>query len=528
MVQSAIVMGQLNGEAPRVKIANGELEGVNESGIKTFKGVPFAAPPVGNLRWREPQPVVNWNGVRKADKFGPRAMQLPVFGDMNFRSNGMSEDCLYLNVWTPSKNGNEKLPVLVYFYGGGFIAGDGSEPRYDGESLARRGIVTVTVNYRLGIFGFFCHPELTKESIHHASGNYGLLDQSAALVWVQKNIAAFGGDPKKVTIAGESAGSFSVSAQMASPLSKNIIAGAIGESGSLLGLNPTASLKDAEKYGTDFAANIKANSLADLRAVPAEDLLKATAKGGRFPVCVDGYFFPKSPLEIFQSGQQAHVPLLVGWNSQENSYQSIIGDSKPTIENYKKGVEKMYGDKSTDVLRVYNASTDEEVEQIATALAGDRFIGYSTWKWSDVQSKTGQRPVYRYLYARPRPQMRSEMGNATAGLAGGVIRDTSSNKKPTPPPAKGAVHSAEIEYALGNLSTNRVYDWQPEDYAVSEIMQTFFVNFIKTGNPNGLGVPDWKPLDTKSVQVMHIDVNTRLVEDKNGERYLLLEQTAKK
>ena len=193
VVQSAIVMGQLNGEAPRVKIANGELEGVNESGIKTFKGVPFAAPPVGNLRWREPQPVVNWNGVRKADKFGPRAMQLPVFGDMNFRSNGMSEDCLYLNVWTPSKNGNEKLPVLVYFYGGGFIAGDGSEPRYDGESLARRGIVTVTVNYRLGIFGFFCHPELTKESIHHASGNYGLLDQNAALVWVQKNIAAFGG-----------------------------------------------------------------------------------------------------------------------------------------------------------------------------------------------------------------------------------------------------------------------------------------------------------------------------------------------
>jgi len=528
MVQSAIVMGQLNGEAPRVKIANGELEGVNESGIKTFKGVPFAAPPVGNLRWREPQPVVNWNGVRKADKFGPRAMQLPVFGDMNFRSNGMSEDCLYLNVWTPSKNGNEKLPVLVYFYGGGFIAGDGSEPRYDGESLARRGIVTVTVNYRLGIFGFFVHPELTKESTHHASGNYGLLDQSAALVWVQKNIAAFGGDPKKVTIAGESAGSFSVSAQMASPLSKNIIAGAIGESGSLLGLNPTASLKDAEKYGTDFAANIKANSLADLRAVPAEDLLKATAKGGRFPVCVDGYFFPKSPLEIFQSGQQAHVPLLVGWNSQENSYQSIIGDSKPTIENYKKGVEKMYGDKSTDVLRVYNASTDEEVEQIATALAGDRFIGYSTWKWSDVQSKTGQRPVYRYLYARPRPQMRSEMGNATAGLAGGVIRDTSSNKKPTPPPAKGAVHSAEIEYALGNLSTNRVYDWQPEDYAVSEIMQTFFVNFIKTGNPNGLGVPEWKAVDNKSVHVMHIDVNTRLVEDKNGERYLLLEQTAKK
>jgi len=268
---ASVAIAQLNGEAPRVKITNGTLEGINESGIKTFKGVPFAAPPAGDLRWKEPQPVKDWTGVRKADKFGPRAMQLPVFGDMNFRSDGMNEDCLYLNVWTPAKTGNEKLPVLVYFYGGGFMAGDGSELRYDGESMARRGIVTVTVNYRLGIFGFLSHPELTKESPHHASGNYGLLDQSAALQWVQKNIASFGGDPKKVTIAGESAGSFSVSAQMASPLSKNIIAGAIGESGSLLGLNPTASLSDAEKAGIDFGKSIKASSLADLRAMPAED-----------------------------------------------------------------------------------------------------------------------------------------------------------------------------------------------------------------------------------------------------------------
>jgi para-nitrobenzyl esterase len=523
-------MAQLNSEAPRVKTENGELEGVLESGIKTFKGIPFAAPPVGNLRWREPQPAQNWNGVRKADKFGPRAMQLPLFGDMNFRSNGMSEDCLYLNVWTPATTGKEKLPVLVYFYGGGFLAGDGSEPRYDGESLARRGIVTITVNYRLSIFGFFAHPELTKESPHNASGNYGLLDQSAALQWVQKNIAAFGGDPKKITIAGESAGSFSVSAQMASPLSRNIIAGAIGESGSLLGLNPVASLKDAEKSGTDFGTSIKSNSLAELRSVPAEELLKATSRAGfgRFPVCVDGYFFPKQPLEIYQAGEQAHVPLLVGWNSQEMVYQVIMGQDKPTLENYKKAVGKLYGEKSTDALRVYYASNDQEVEQVATDLAADRFIGFSTWKWSDVQSKTGNKPVYRYLYARPRPEMRAEMGNATAGLAGGVTRDTS-NKTPKAPPAKGAVHSAEIEYALGNLPTNRVYDWQPEDYKVSEIMETFFANFIKTGNPNGLGVPEWKPVDnSKAVHVMHINVDTRLVEDKNGDRYLFMDQSTKK
>ena len=510
-IASCIVFAQFNGEAPRVKTQNGELEGVNESGIKTFKGIPYATPPVGNLRWREPQPVQNWSGVRKAEKFGPRAMQLPIFNDMVFRSNGVSEDCLYLNVWTPAKTGNEKLPVLVYFYGGGFVAGDGSELRYDGESLARRGIVAVTVNYRLGIFGFFAHPELTKESPHHASGNYGLLDQSAALQWVQKNISAFGGDPKKITIAGESAGSFSVSAQMASPLSKNIIAGAIGESGSLLGLNSTPSLKDAEKSGTDFGSAIKANSIADLRAISADDLMNAAAKpgAGRFSVCVDGYFFPKSPLEIYQTGEQAHVPLLVGWNSQEMSYQVVMGQYKPNLDNYKKAVEKLYGENSTEVLRVYNASNEEDVEQVATSLAGDRFIGYSTWKWSDMQSRTGNKPVYRYLYARARPAMRNPPANSVA--------------------AKGAVHSAEIEYALGNLPTNRVYDWQPEDYQVSEIMQTFFANFIKTGNPNGLGVPEWKPVDNKSgVQVMHIDVNTRLVEDKNGERYAVLEKSTKK
>ena len=529
MLTSSIVVAQLNNTPPQVKTANGILEGVDESGVKTFKGVPFAAPPVGNLRWREPQPVQNWSGVRKANKFGPRAMQLPVFGDMNFRSDGMSEDCLYLNVWTPAKTGNEKLPVLVYFYGGGFMAGDGSEPRYDGESMARRGIVAITVNYRLGVFGFFAHSELTQESPHHASGNYGLLDQSAALQWVQKNIVLFGGDPKKITIAGESAGSYSVSAQMASPHSKNIIAGAIGESGSLLG-NPTASLQDAEKAGSDFAKSLNKNSLADLRAMSAEEVLKATATAGfgRFPICVDGYFFPKPPIEIYENGEQAHVPLLVGWNSQEMAYQMILQQDKPTLVNYKKAVQKLYKEKSSEALRVYNASNDEEVEQVATDLASDRFIGFSTWRWCNVQSKTGGKPVYRYLFARPRPEMRPEMGNATAGLAGGVIKDSSSKKALPTPPDKGAVHSAEIEYAMGNLPTNRVYDWQPEDYKVSEIMQAFFANFIKTGNPNGLGVPEWNPVDnSKPVQVMRIDADTKPVED-NGERYLFLEQANKK
>src|ERR1700761_2745809 len=236
----------------QVKTANGTLEGtVDSAGIRSFKGIPYAQPPVGNLRWKEPQPAKNWDGVRKADHFGANAMQKNVFGDMNFRSSGMSEDCLYLNVWTPAKSAKEKLPVLVYFYGGGFVAGDGSESRYDGESLAQRGIVTVTINYRLGIFAFFTHPDLTSESPHHASGNYGLLDQNAAIVWVKQNIAAFGGDPNHITIAGESAGSFSVCAQMLSPLSRNLIAGAIGESG---GFSKVSSLAEGEKNGVVFAA----------------------------------------------------------------------------------------------------------------------------------------------------------------------------------------------------------------------------------------------------------------------------------
>jgi para-nitrobenzyl esterase len=531
LLNSAIFAQLSNTSAPTVKTVNGMLEGTDESGIKTFRGVPFAAPPVGDLRWREPQPVQNWTGVRKATKFGPRAMQLPIFGDMSFRSDGVSEDCLYLNVWTPAKKGDEHLPVLVYFYGGGFLAGDGSELRYDGESLARRGIVTVTVNYRLGVFGFFAHPELTKESPHHASGNYGLLDQAAALKWVQQNIASFGGDPKKITIAGESAGSFSVSAQMASPLSKNIIAGAIGESGSLLGSTPTASLADAEKSGSSFAADVKANSLVELRAIPADQLLKATANAGfgKFPVCVDGYFFPKSPLEIFEAGEQAHVPLLVGWNSEEMNYRMLLGQNPPTKDNYTSAVQKMLGDKAPAILSAYDPASDADVEQTATALASDLFIGFSTWRWSDVQSKTGGKPVYRYLYGRARPEMRPEMGNATAGLAGGVIKDTAASKAPKMQPAKGAVHSAEIEYALGNLPTNRVYDWQPEDYKVSEIMEAFFANFIKTGNPNGLGVPEWPAVDkSEAVPVMYINVDTKVEQDKSAARYQLMAQNAKK
>lgn len=512
-----------------ITTVNGKVEGaVEKDGVRSFKGIPFAAPPVGNLRWKEPQPVKNWQGILRALQFGPNGMQTNIFGDMAFRSRGMSEDCLYLNVWTPSGN-KRGLPVLVYFYGGGFVAGDGSESRYDGGSMAAKGIVAVTVNYRLGVFGFMAHPELTKESPHNASGNYGLLDQSAALKWVQQNIAAFGGDPKKVTIAGESAGSVSVSAQMASPLSKHLIAGAIGESGSLLGTLPATPLAKGEQTGIEFAKTVGANSLAELRAMPADKILADAAKFGpfRFSMTVDGYFFPKSPYSIYEAGEQAHVPLLVGWNSEEMNYRAVLGNEKPTRENFTKAVQKLYSERAGEVLKLYNPSSDEEVEQVATELASDRFIGFSTWKWAELQAKTGGKPVYRYLFSRPRPAMAASMGNATPGLAGGVVKDTSAKPVPKMPAAKGAVHSAEIEYAMGNLASNKVYEWTADDYKVSKTMQEYFANFIKTANPNGAGLPTWPAANSSNnVQFINIDVNTRVETEKNRERFVFMDKTA--
>ncbi|MGI4739259.1 MAG: carboxylesterase/lipase family protein [Janthinobacterium lividum] len=515
--------------ANRARVATGQLAGAAlPSGIHAFKGIPYAAPPVGNYRWREPQPAQKWTNVRPATQFGPRAMQLPLFGDMDFRSNGVSEDCLYLNVWTGAKASQERRPVLVYFYGGGFVAGDGSEPRYDGEALAKQGIVTVTVNYRLGLFGFLAHPELTKESPHHASGNYGLLDQQAAVQWVRANIAAFGGDPQHITIAGESAGSWSVSAQMAAPATKDLLKGAIAESGSLLGLQPLPTLAQGEATGTAFGTSVSAASLAALRALPAQQLLEASGKQGapRFSPIVDGYFLPRSPAEIFAAGQQAHVPLLVGWNSQEMAYQMILGPNAPTKENYAAAVQKLYGEQAADIQRLYPAATDADAEQAATDLAGDRFIAYSTWKLADAQLQTGGQPVYRYLYARPRPAMTPEMGNATANLAGGVTRGTGAA---TPaPPAKGAVHSAEIEYALGNLPGNKVFAWTPDDYKVSKTMYGYFANFIKTGNPNGAGLPTWPAASQQNGQVLRLDVATKAEPDQTRARYQYLEQHAGK
>jgi para-nitrobenzyl esterase len=529
----ATVLAANASSGDRVQTEKGIVEGagLQKSGVRIFRGIPFAAPPVGELRWKAPQPAASWEGVRAAKDFGPRCMQLPIFGDMDFRSSGMGEDCLYLNVWTPAKSGQERLPVLVYFYGGGFQAGDGSEPRYDGESMAAKGIVALTVNYRLGIFGFFSHPELTRESPHKASGNYAFLDQNAALAWVQRNIAAFGGDPKRITIAGESAGSASVSAQMASPLSKALIAGAIGESGAIMGRTlPARPLAETEAEGLQFATQLGAGSLAALRAIPAEKLLEASGKGNpfRFSTNLDGYFLPQLPEEIFEKGEQARVPLLAGWNSEEMNYRMILGPNEPTPENYAKAIRGLYGAQADEVLRLYPGTTAEEVLSSATDLASDRFIAYSTWKWIDVHVRTSGEPTYRYYYARPRPPMRPEMGDAVAGLAGGVVKGPAA-KAAAPPPARGAVHSAEIEYAMGNLATNKVYAWTPDDYEVSKTMQEYFANFVKTGDPNGPGLPKWpRVVAGAPAEVLRIDVVTKAETERHRDRYLFLDGTRSK
>lgn len=496
---------------PTVQIDTGRLSGVHQGaiGLDEFKGIAYAAPPVGALRWKPPQPAAAWNGVRKADRFGPRCMQRPLFDDMMFRSNGMSEDCLYLNVWTPAGAESKQLPVLVYFYGGGFLAGDGSEFRYDGASLAQRGIVVVTVNYRLDVFGFLALPALAAESPQHAAGNYGLLDQVAALRWVRRNIAAFGGNPDAVTIGGESAGSMSVSALMASPLSKGLMQRAIGESGAVLANLAPQSRANAERQGEAFQRHVGADSLAQLRAMPADVLLAACGDKGvpDFGLDIDGWLLPRAPAAIYEAGEQAHIPLLVGSNSEEGSYANLLDGKAPTPANYRAVVTQQFGKHADKALKLYPGRDEAEVKASGSALAGDEFIALATWRWMHLQRTTGDAPVYYYYFAKARPAKRD-------GSAG---------------PDAGAVHSGEIEYALGNLATNHVFAWTDEDRKTSTAMEGYFANFIKTGNPNGAGLPHWPAAMPKDGGLLRqvIDANPHTIIDRNAARYEFLQRTCR-
>ncbi len=513
----------------QVKTQYGILEGFEQDGVKKFLGVPFAQAPVGELRWKAPQPVQPWEGVREAKQFSDDPMQLDIFGDMAFRGTGRSEDCLYLNIWTTAKTTADALPVLIYFNGGGLMAGSGSEPRYDGSSIAKEGVIGVTANYREGVFGFFAHPDLTAASDYKGSGNYGFLDQVAAIKWVKENIADFGGDPDRITIVGESAGSFSVSLLMCSPLSKNLIAGAMLSSGAEVLPYLPASQADADAAGAELLKRAGIASLADAMAIDADSLQKILPPRGMSSVVLDGYFMTESADDVFERGEQAQVPMLAGWNSLEAHPMQALQGQAPTLKNYKNAMKAQFGDMTDEIFKAYGLETDEDVmSQKGFDLVSDLFTGFPTWKACDYHAKSGL-PVYRYHYMHPRPQVSAKMGDKTGALAGGVREKTEEEKKAQQPLiAPGAVHSADIEYAMGTLDTNEYYDWQEEDYAISKLFLSYYANFCKTGNPNGEGLPQWTAITKDNLDaapVMKIDVESKEVASPEREKaYRTLEK----
>ena len=468
----------------------GKMETTTGGAARAFLGIPYAAPPVGPLRWQPPQPAAKWTGVRDATKFGDRCMQPHLYDDMFFRDPGQSEDCLTLNVWTPATmTAGEKLPVMVWIYGGGFITGSTSEPRQDGAHLTTKGVIVVSFNYREGIFGFFTYPALAAESPEHATGNYGLLDAVAALHWVQGNIAAFGGDAENVTVFGESAGSFAVSALMASPLAHGLFAHAIGESGGAFG-GPTLHFQPAatrEARDEDFArTQLHADTLAALRALPAEQLLTAaTADAGGpghgFGPDIDGYFLPQSPAAIFAAGKQNDVPMIAGWNHDEGGSGKAATTITPTggssaapsanqpsdLQRLKDMAQQSFGSHANEFLEAFPATTDAEALTRIQQFDADRFIAYGTWAWLEAQTATGKAPAYRYHF----------------------------DLVPPPDPARpgryGVFHSDDIEYVFGNLDSRKGIAWRPEDYKMSDAIMTYWTNFAKTGNPNGDGLVHW-------------------------------------
>jgi para-nitrobenzyl esterase len=451
-----------------VKVDTGMLSGTSGATpeMRIYKGVPFAAAPVGDLRWRGPKAPAKWDGVRKADQFGPKCMQNEPGGNSGQK---VSEDCLYLNIWTSAKSAGEKRPVFVWIYGGGFNVGAGSEPGYDGEALAKKGLVVVTINYRLGAFGFLAHPELTKESDRRASGNYGLMDQVAALQWVQKNIAAFGGDPKRVTAAGESAGSMSVAYLMAAPQAKGLFQRAVGESGAWGGLavGSMRGLPEAEQAGVKYADALGAKTLAEMRAKPADAVLKA----GRGNPIVDGWFLTDDVGSIFAQGKQMDVPLLVGSNKDEG------GSSQPTTaDKWVEQSRRKFGDLSDSFLKVYPAGSDSEATASSYAAGADE-VSWVMRNWGALETKTGKSKSYLYLFAHQPP-----------------VQANSKNNGKFVPGARGtAVHTSELPYVFENLIGNRA--WTALDRQVSNTMSTYWVNFATTGDPNGKGLPKWTALN---------------------------------
>jgi para-nitrobenzyl esterase len=463
---------------PKVSTLQGKAEGklINDGKVRAFLGLPYAAPPVGPLRWKAPQPPAAWNGVRDATKFGSRCQQWHIWNDYLFLDAGPSEDCLYLNVYAPLTA--NKQPVMFWIHGGGFLAGAGSEPRYTNSALPLEGVVLVTINYRLNVFGFLATDDLAKEN-GGAAGNYALMDMIAALGWVKANIARFGGDPDNVTIFGESAGSFAVSMLMAAPSARGLFHKAIGESGaSFGGVLPTDPLAERARRDQAWTESLGAHSLANLRAMPADQLLEAAKQkqGGWAPV-VDGRVLTGPVPETYAAGKQAHVPLMAGWNRDERTNTLSKG---MTAEKWKAYAAEHYGGHAGDFLAAFPGITDVQAVRSADSFTTGAFIAFSAWKWIEAHAGTGASPVFRYRFDLASPP--SEMH----------------------PEGRYAWHSAELEYVFGTLDARQGSQWRPEDRKLSGQMIRYWTDFARTGDPNGEGLPHWSRFDKEKL-VLHLD-----------------------
>jgi para-nitrobenzyl esterase len=459
----------------RVKVQDGLLQGTFEEGLTVYRGIPFAAPPVGDLRWRAPQPLANWEGVKQTTSFAPG----PIQGANP--PSGKSEDCLYLNIWTPAKSVSERIPVLVWIYGGGFGAGSTSERNYSGENLAKKGVVLVSIAYRVGQLGFLAHPELSRENPNNVSGNWGLLDMIAGLQWIQKNIAAFGGDPNKVTIFGESAGGIAVSMLCASPLAKGLFHGAISQSGGSFGPpRPTTfpgenlkRLADAETAGRAYLDSARVSSIAELRGIDAGKLPSGRGIGMSWPI-IDGWVIPDDQYKLYEAGRFNDTPILVGYNSDEGA--SFSPPRSP--EAYIASVKTRYGSFAESLLRAY--PTDSvKVPKTARDLARDAAFGWHTWIWARLQSKMGKSKVF-YYYFDQHPDYPAD----------------------SPRAGYGSPHGQDVAYVFQHLDASNPQITKT-DLEISETMATYWTNFAKYGNPSGKGVPEWPAFSDANPIVMY-------------------------
>lgn len=481
------MLGWVNAQAIPVKTESGWVEGLTSDGLTIYKGIPFGASTAGQARWRPPQPAPQWRGVKRTTAFGPACQQIQWHNSELIQQSDQprSEDCLFLNIWSPAKAAGERLPVLVWIHGGGFDIGATAESAYDGAALARKGVVFVSIAYRVGILGFLATPGLSAESEHRVSGNYGLLDQIAGLQWVKRNIAAFGGNPDHVTIIGQSAGGISVSILAASPLARGLFVGAICESGGNFGPTRTRSypgenlsrLADAEREGAAIMATLGVRTAAELRALPTERIL-GVDKFDTHPAWPvrDGYVIPADQYEIYAAGKQNDVNILLGWNSDEGGPGKQI-----TAAQFHSQVQERYGPFADRILASYPAASDAEARQSSRALdLRDVGFAWGTWSWARLQSRTGKGKVYLYYFDKRPPY-------------------------PDRPPFTnmGAVHGAELPYVFDNLATLN-YGWTPADRALAQEISQYWVNFTKSGDPNGAGLPHWPDFTQDQPLMMHL------------------------